>query len=282
VGHITRERGGDLRRFYTKQHTAYCGIDPPARSLSVCILRQDGALLLPRTMQPRPERFLTALAPDRAELVVAVACLLPWSWRADRCARAEMPCVLGHALSLNASHGGQAKHDTRDAQKIAGLLRGGRLPQAYVSPADRRARRELLRRRRPRVRKRAERLTHGPQTNRQYHLPEIGTAIADQTHRPGGAERCADPAVPKSVEGDRALLDYDDQLLRDLEWARVQTAQPQDAPPLSWLQTVPGIGNSLRRVLLDASQALARFPRGQAGVSSGRLSTGAKASAEKR
>jgi hypothetical protein len=33
---------------------------------------------------------------------------------------------------MKAIHGGKAKHDQIDAQKIAALLRGGMLPQAYV------------------------------------------------------------------------------------------------------------------------------------------------------
>src|SRR5207247_1219417 len=81
--------------------------------------------------------------------------------------------VLGHALSLKAMHGGKAKNDKIDAQKMAVLLRGGLLPQAYVYPADMRATRDLLRRRIPRMRKRAELLTHVHQPNSQYNLPDI-------------------------------------------------------------------------------------------------------------
>jgi hypothetical protein len=45
-----------------------------------------------------------------------------------------MPFVLGHALSRRAMHGGEAKHDRLDSHKIAALLRGGLIPQAYVYP----------------------------------------------------------------------------------------------------------------------------------------------------
>jgi transposase len=55
--------------------------------------------------------------------------------------------VLGQALSRKAIHGGKAKNDKIDAHKIAGLLRGGRFPLAYVYPAEMRATRDLLRRR---------------------------------------------------------------------------------------------------------------------------------------
>jgi transposase len=269
-------------RFYTKQHKAYCGIDLHARSMYVCILRQDGELLLHRNLPPRPERFLKALAPSRAALVVAGACLLTWYGLADRCAREEMPFVLGPALSMKAIHGGTANNDPLDAQNIAVRLRGGMLPQAYGYPAARRASRALLRRRRHLVRRRAELLTHVPQTNRQAHGPEIGTDIADKTHRPGGAERFAAPAVPKSVAVDLARIDYDDQWLRDLEWAMVPTAKQHDANTLSLLQSVPGLGPIRRLVLWYESQDLARCPRGQAFVSYCRLSECAKESAGKR
>ena len=194
-------------RFYTTQHKAYCGIDLHARSMYVCILSQDGEILLHRNMKTSPEMFLKAIAPYREDLVVAVECLFPWYWLADLCAREDIPFVLGHALSMKAIHGGKAKNDTIDAQKIAVLLRGGMLPQAYVYPADMRATRDLLRRRSHLVRKRAELLTHVQQTNHQYNLPEIGKDIAYKTNRPGVAERFADPAVQKSVEVDLALID---------------------------------------------------------------------------
>ena len=40
---------------------------------------------------------------------------------------------------MKAIHGGKAKNDKIDAHKIAVLLRGGMLPQAYVYPAEMRA-----------------------------------------------------------------------------------------------------------------------------------------------
>jgi hypothetical protein len=53
-----------------------------------------------------------------------------------------MPCVWGQALYLKAIPGGQATHETIEAQKIAVLRRGGRRPQASVYPAERRATRD--------------------------------------------------------------------------------------------------------------------------------------------
>src|SRR4030095_13527788 len=107
------------RRFYTKQHPFYCGIDLHARSMYVCVLSQDGAIRLHRHMQAAPAPLLKAVAPDRDGLVVAVACLFTWYGLADLCAHEGMAFVLGHALSMQAMHGGKAKNDQSDAHKIA-------------------------------------------------------------------------------------------------------------------------------------------------------------------
>jgi transposase len=269
-------------RFYTKQHQFYCGIDLHARTMSLCILNQEGEILVHRNMPAGPEPFLKAVAPYRADLVVCVECIFTWYWLADLCAREGIPFVLGHALYMKAIHGGKAKNDKIDAQKIAVLLRGGMLPQAYGYPAEMRATRDLLRRRIHLMRTRAELLTHVQQTNSQYNLPEIGKKIAYKTNRPGVAERFADPAVQKSVEVDLALLDYYDELLRDLELAIVKTAKQHDAHTLYLLQTVPGIGKILSLVLLYEIHDIARFPRVQDFVSYCRLVKCAKESAGKR
>src|SRR5262249_15613045 len=154
-----------------------------------------------------PAPFLKAIAPSREDVVVCVECIFTWYGLADLCAREGLPFVLGHALYMKAIHGGKAKNDKIDAQKIAVRLRGGMLPQAYVYPAAMRATRDLLRRRLPLTRKRAELLAHIQNTNSQYNLPEIGKKIAYKANRDGVAARFPDPAVQQSVEGDLALID---------------------------------------------------------------------------
>jgi transposase len=183
---------------------------------------------------------------------------------------------------MKAIHGGKAKNDTIDAHKMAGLLRGGRFPQAYVYPAEMRATRDLLRRRMYLTRKRAELLTHVQHTNSQYNLPEIGKKLASKANRDGVAERFPEPAVQKSIEVDLALIDSYDQRLRDLELHLVTAAKHHRATTLYLLRTVPGIGNILRLVLRYEIHDLRRFPRVQDWVSSCRVVKGAKASAGKR
>ena len=142
--------------FYTQQHKQYCGIDRHAKALYVCLLDQSGTKLVHKNLPTMPEAFLRLLAPSREDLVVGVEGMFTWYWVADLCSKEGIAFVLGHALYRKAIHGGKAKNDKIEAQKSAVLLRGGMMPQADVYPAERRATRDVLRRRCHLARKRAE------------------------------------------------------------------------------------------------------------------------------
>src|SRR5262249_51943844 len=96
-----------------------------------------------------------------------------------------------------------------DSEKIATLLRGGTLPQAYVYPKGLRETRDLLRRRMHLVHRRAEAITHLVNTNSQYNLPPFGKKLIYAKNRAALkiAQRFADPSVRKNVEADLAVID---------------------------------------------------------------------------
>lgn len=269
-------------RFYTNMPKFYCGIDLHARSMYLCILDQEGHTLVHRNMPTNGDRFLQAIAPYREDVVVAVECIFTWYWLADLCHREGITFVLGHALYMKAIHGGKAKNDKIDADKIARLLRSNMLPQAYVYPAEMRATRDLLRRRNHLVNKRAELLAHIQNTNSQYNLPALGKNIARKSNREGLSERFIDPCVQQSIELDMALIDTYDQRLTELELYIVRTAKGHDANTFYRLRSVPGIGKILALVILYEIQDIGRFEQVGHFLSYGRLVKCARESAGKR
>src|SRR4249920_1308076 len=201
-------------RTYNTQHLHYCGVDLHARSLFVNVLDHTGATRLERDIPASPAAFLDAVGPYREGLVVGCECMFAWYWLADLCERESIPFVLGHALAMRAIHGGKAKNDRLDAQKIAGLLKGGFFPMAYVYPKAKRQTRDLLRRRSFFVRQRAQLIAHIQNTNSQFNLPPLPKKLSYAGNRtPEIAERFSDPSTRLSVAADLALIDnYDAQL----------------------------------------------------------------------
>jgi len=216
-------------RFYNRQHRHYCGIDLHVKTMYVCILDSAGQVLVHRNVKSTSEAFLEIVAPYRDDLVVAAECMFTWYWLADGCAAEGIAFVLGHALAMKAIHGGKAKNDKIDSHKIASLVRGGLLPQAYVYPAAMRSTRDLLRRRLHLVRKRGELLAHIQNTRAQYDLPAFERRLAYPANRDGVSAHFPDPSVRKSVDVDLALIDQYDTLIVDLELTIVREAKRHDA-----------------------------------------------------
>jgi transposase len=269
-------------RFYTKQHKFYCGIDLHARTMYLCILDQEGTIVLHRDIKTNPETFLKTIAPYREDIVVAVECIFTWYWISDLCSEENIPFVLGHALYMKAIHGGKAKNDKVDAYKIASLLRGGMMPTAYVYPSDMRSTRDLLRRRTHLARKRAELIAHIQNTNHQYNFDDMGR-ISRKCDRDkiGPADRFTDPSVKRSIELDVSLIEYYDKLLNSLEHEISRIAKGHDADSYFRLRSIPGIGRILGLVILYEIHDIKRFPRVQDFVSYCRLVKCTKESAGK-
>jgi transposase len=258
-------------RFYTKTHKHYCGIDLHARTMYVCILDQEGQVLLHRNLRCDPDLFLRTIAPYREALVVAVECIFSWYWLADLCAREGIAFVLGHAAYMRAIHGAKAKNDKVDSKKTAALLRGGLLPQAYVYPPQMRATRDLLRRRLHFVRHRGQLLAHIQNTHHQYNLVAPGKRIAHRANREGIGEGFEDASVTKSLAADVALIDHYDTVIRDLALTVLRRARGHDLDNYERLKTIPGIGKVLALTILYEIHDITRFSRVQEFASYGRL-----------
>jgi transposase len=248
----------------------------------ICIIDSGGEIRVHRNIKTHPESFLKVIAPYRDGIVVAAECMFTWYWLADLCTREQIPFVLGHALYMKAIHGGKAKNDRIDSGKIAALLRGGMIPQAYVYPREMRSTRDLLRRRNYLTRMRAELLSHIQNTNSQCNLPEFGKKIAYKIHRESVQEQFDDPDVRRSITADLELIDHLDQLKGNLERHILKNAREHDPNALYLLRTVHGIGPVLSLVILYEINHISRFPRVQDFVSYCRLVKCAKESAGKR
>ena len=248
-------------RCYNQPHRFYCGVDLHARSLYTHILDVAGQTVLDRDLPASGAAFLDAVAPFRDGLVVGAECMFAWYWLADLCEAERIPFVLGHALYMKMIHGGKAKSDKIDAAKLAGLLRGGLFPMAYVYPKAKRQTRDLLRRRSFFVRQRAQLIAHIVNTNSQFNLPPLSKKLSYAANRSDNiAERFEHPSTQLAIRADLALIDGYDAQIAELERHLIPNAKVDDPVTFGLLRTVPGIGPILGLVLLYEIDTIARFP----------------------
>ena len=78
-------------QFYTGQHRYYRGIDLHARQMYVCIVNQEGAILVHRNIKTDPTCFLELIAPYRDDLAVAVECITCRRWPSGRARNRSAP-----------------------------------------------------------------------------------------------------------------------------------------------------------------------------------------------
>jgi transposase len=248
-------------RLYNQPHAFYAGVDLHARTMYTHVLDDGGHTVFERDLPACPEAFLNAVQPFRQGLVVGCECMFAWYWLADLCEDHSIPFVLGHALYMKMIHGGKAKNDKIDAGKLAGMLRGGLFPMAYVYPRAKRQTRDLLRRRSFFVRQRAQLIAHIQNTNSQFNLPPFPKKLSYAGNRtPEIAERFADPSTQLSIAADLQLIDGYDIQTAALERHLLKNAKVDDPVTFQLLRTTPGIGPILGLILLYEVDSISRFP----------------------
>ncbi|MBU2643822.1 IS110 family transposase [bacterium] len=267
--------------FYTKQHRYYCGIDLHSKKMYVCILNQQGTVVIHKNIKAMPDQFKELIDPYLEDIVVTAECMFTWYWLADFCEDHNIPFVLGHALYMRAIHGGKAKNDKIDSLKIATLLRGGMLPQAYVYPKKMRSTRDLLRRRTHLNRKKSELMAHVSNTISQYNLPRLNANLKNKYVRDQTKEMFADKSVQRAIDMDIGLIDYYGKELESVEKYVERTAKHHDYHSVMILQSIPGVGRILSMVILYEIHDINRFESVQKFASYARLVKCKKESAGK-
>jgi transposase len=235
-------------RFYKNQdHRFYAGVDLHARSMYVCILDQADDIVVHKNLRADPKLFLQTIEPYRDGLVVAAECMFAWYWLADLCEDQHIPFVLGHALYMKAIHGGKTKNDKIDSHKIADLLRGGNLAQAYVDPRGMRETRDLLRRRCFLVRQRALLIAHIQNEASQYNLPAFTKKLTYAGNRAelAVADHFTHPSVKLSIQTDLTLIDSYDAQIGAVELYLHRHAKIDDGDTYHRLLSIPGVGKIL-------------------------------------
>ncbi len=238
-----------------------CGIDLHGRNMYVCVMDRDGKILVHRNIKHNDfNYFLKIVDPYRSDLTVACESTFNWYWLADSCRENGIFFVLGHALYMKAIHGTKTKNDKIDSKKIAHLLRSNLLPEAHCCSPEKRAIRDLLRRRIYLVRQRAQFLGHMSSSVQVYGQPPL---TQKEKYKSGRKEnitkKFTDDTIQFSMAVDADLADYYDKVINNVEKEIFNKTRLIFSSTFNLLRTVPGIGDIIALIILYETDEISRF-----------------------
>ena len=247
-------------RFYSCSKQFYAGVDLHARSHYLCIIDCDRNILVHKELRNQDtDKFLSFIAPYQHDIVVACESTYAWYWLSDLCADHDIEFILGHALYMQAIHGGKTKNDRIDSHKIALLVQSGMFPLAYVYPREQRPLRDLLRRRLAFTRTRADLLRHLQLINTQNNFSAIGMISKSRAKRTELSSRFTHEAVQRMVAADMALVDDYERIIKDLEQYIITHVRLHNTKEFALLQSIRGIGDIIALTILFESGDIRRF-----------------------
>jgi len=240
--------------------------------LYVCILDERGEILVHKKIKDSSEELLKLLSPYIGNIVVGAECMHCWYWLSDFCEHHNVDFILGHALYMKAIHGGKTKNDKIDAYKIAKLMRGGNFPLAYVYPKEKRAIRDLLRRRTHAVRHSAELKAFIKNSLSQYNLPVPEKSdLSYTTGRDAMRGYFPNPQVQRSIDMNLRLIEVYDHEVSSIECHVEKLTKHDNGRDYYLLRSLPGVGRVLALTILYEIGSIHRFDSVQKFASYSRL-----------
>lgn len=126
----------------------YCGIDLHSNNSVVVISDETDRVLYSKRHPNDLKQILAALEPYRAELSgVVVESTYNWYWLVDGLQEAGYRVRLANTVAIKQYEGLKHRGDESDARHLAHVLRLGLLPEGHIMPKDKRAVRDLARKR---------------------------------------------------------------------------------------------------------------------------------------
>ena len=121
------------------------GMDLHRRRSVLVRMTEDGRKLATAWFASSPARLAAEIRRAGLHPKVVLEACYGWYWAADALAEAGAEVHLAHPAGVKAFSHRRVKNDELDARDLAGLLRMGRLPEAWIAPGEIRELREITR-----------------------------------------------------------------------------------------------------------------------------------------
>jgi Transposase len=121
------------------------GMDLHRRRSVLVRMAEDGRKLSTARITNSPARLAAEIRRAGLHPKVVLEACYGWYWASGALAEAGAEVHLAHPLGVKAFSHRRVKNDELDARDLADLLRMGRLPEAWIAPAELRELREITR-----------------------------------------------------------------------------------------------------------------------------------------
>jgi transposase len=241
-----------------EQMSLYAGIDLHANNSYLAVIDETDELVEGRRLPNEIGSVCQRLEPYREDLTgVAVESTFNWYWLVDGLEKSGHTVHLVNTLAAQQYQGLKYTDDKTDARWLAHMLRLGILPTGWIYPKEKRAIRDLLRRRTQLVRQRtANRLGLRNVLERSGAKRLSGNALK-KVSREELSEWIDDPNVRLSTEVSLAVIDSLSEQIERLEQMILKHAVLEDGYRI--LTTTPGIGPILASTIQYETGDLHRF-----------------------
>jgi transposase len=236
----------------------YCGIDLHSNNSVVVVSDETDHVLYSKRLANELTEILRALEVHRAELSgVVVESTYNWYWLVDGLMEAGYRVHLANTTAIKQYEGLKHRGDESDARHLAHLLRLGLLAQGHIMPKDRRAVRDLARKRMQLVQQRTTQIL-SIENGVSRHTG--GLISSNSVKRLQEADVAALPLGELQTLGIKANLAVMQTLQAQIDsLEKVLVKHCRTEPGYRLLKTVDGIGEALATVILLETGEVTRF-----------------------
>jgi transposase len=228
--------------------------------MTATILTRDGVRLTRKTLPNHFDKFLHFIGPYQHDIAVAVESTFNWYWFVDNCHTHKIEIHLGHAFYMKAIHGDKNKNNNIDSEKIGNLLRSNMLPYAYPYPAEKRATRDLMRRRLYMVHLRSSLIANTRTLFYQYGLIDVTpNLIKNKKTRSDMSELLKERHAGISANVNMQLIKTLDIEIKRMEEEILNHTQSHYKNDLALLMSIPGVGKIIALTILYEIDTIDRF-----------------------
>ncbi len=238
----------------------YGGIDLHSNNSVIALLDETDKVVYGPRLPNDLDSVLRALEPWQEAIEgLVVESTYNWYWLVDGLMEAGYRVHLANTAAINQYEGLKYADDDSDARWLAHLLRLGVLPEGYIYPKERRAVRDLLRKRGQLVHQRTSNL-HSVQNlmsrNRGHGMGanRVKSLCDEEVDRLLGEE-----CLALAVKSNLTIMQCLDGQIHELE--KVVKARSKLEPEFKPLLSVSGIGNILGLTIMLETGDIGRFAK---------------------